>query len=70
MVATGMETEVGRIAGLLTAASEGATPLQERLNSVGRTLGLATLIISVIVFVTGLARDGYGVNWLQLFWWL
>lgn len=67
VVATGMETEVGRIAGLLTAASEGATPLQERLNSVGRTLGLATLIISVIVFVTGLARDGYGVNWLQLF---
>ena len=67
VVATGMETEMGRIAGLLTTALEGATPLQERLNSLGKILGLATLVISVLVFVTGLVRDGYGVNWLQLF---
>jgi Ca2+-transporting ATPase len=67
VVATGMDTEMGRIAGLLTAAPEGATPLQQRLDALGKMLGLATLVISVLVFITGLVRDGYGVDWLQLF---
>lgn len=67
VVATGMDTEMGRIAGLLTTAPEGATPLQERLNSLGKILGTATLIISALVFLTGIIRDGHGADWLQLF---
>ncbi|WP_010013997.1 HAD-IC family P-type ATPase, partial [Loigolactobacillus coryniformis] len=38
VVATGMQTEVGRIAGMLNQADETKTPLQENLNSLGKTL--------------------------------
>jgi Ca2+-transporting ATPase len=56
VVATGMETEVGRIARLIETASPGDTPLQRRLNRLGLRLLWACLAIVVIVFVLGLLR--------------
>lgn len=56
--ATGMNTEMGQIAGLIQAADETETPLQKELARVGKQLGLLVLAISVIVFITGVvARD-------------
>lgn len=57
VVATAMKTELGRIAGLIEDASaEPATPLQRKLDSVGRILVWAALSVVALVFVLGLLR--------------
>ena len=54
VVATGMQTEVGRIAGLLEAAEKEPTPLQQELDRTGKRLSVIMLAICAIVFATGL----------------
>lgn len=66
--ATGMETEMGRIAGLLAGAPEELTPLQEKLNALGKTLGAVTLAICAVVFLTGFLRGEHtGAHLLEMF---
>jgi Ca2+-transporting ATPase len=50
--ATGMQTELGRIAGLLSSAREETTPLQKHLDRVGKLLGLVVIAISAIMVGT------------------
>jgi len=52
VVATGMRTEMGRIAGLLKETEEEPTPLQKELDRVGRLLGLTVIIIAVVMIAT------------------
>ena len=56
VVATGMGTELGKIAALLEQDGENRTPLQKRLATFGRHLGIAVLAICAIIFVVGLLR--------------
>ncbi len=56
VVATGMETELGKIAKMLQEGDEGKTPLQKRLANFGRWLTIICLIICAIVFVLGILR--------------
>ena len=56
VVATGMKTELGKIASMLQDEEEMKTPLQKRLATFGRKLALAVLIICVIVLGMGLLR--------------
>jgi len=56
ITATGMNTEMGKIAHLLDTTEKIKTPLQKRLARVGRNIALATLIICGIVFIAGLLR--------------
>jgi len=56
VVATGMGTELGRIAGLLAATADTQTPLQTRLAVLGRQLAVAALAICALVFAIGLLR--------------
>jgi len=56
VVATGMETELGRIAQLLQEHVDVKTPLQTRLAHFGRYLALAALAICGIVFAVGVTR--------------
>ena len=54
VVSTGMNTEVGRIAGLLEAAEKEPTPLQQELDRTGKRLTVVMLGICVVVFAAGL----------------
>jgi Ca2+-transporting ATPase len=55
-VATGMQTEIGRIAALLEQDGNAHTPLQKRLAQFGKRLALAILAICALMFVVGLLR--------------
>ena len=52
VVATGMQTQTGRIAGMLQAAPTETTPLQKELARVGKRLGLIVLVIAVVMILT------------------
>lgn len=60
VTSTGMNTEMGRIAGLLNNEQETQTPLQQKLAKLGQYLGIVALIACGIIFVVGLL-DGMPV---------
>jgi Ca2+-transporting ATPase len=63
VVATGMQTEMGRIAGMLKEAPEEATPLQRELDRVGKLLGIIVVVIAVVMIGTiMLVEDVSGVS--------
>lgn len=64
VVETGMNTEVGKIAGIISNTIKTETPLQTKLNKLGKTLGIASLVICVVIFVIGLL---YGKKPLDMF---
>ena len=55
---TGMDTEMGKIAGALAAAEEEQTPLQKKLDSLGKTLSFLVLGICIFIFVFNLIMHG------------
>ena len=57
VTATGMDTEMGRIANLLNNEQETMTPLQLKLNQLGKYLGALAIVACAIIFVIGL-MDG------------
>src|SRR5690606_4097316 len=52
VTATGMRTEMGRIAGMLESAPKERTPLQDELDRVGRTLGKVVVAIAAVMIAT------------------
>ncbi|RIK40825.1 MAG: ATPase [Chloroflexi bacterium] len=56
ITATGMETELGRVADLIQTVENEPTPLQRRLDQLGRNLALIALIIVTVIFLFGLWR--------------
>ncbi|MGR8940877.1 MAG: cation-translocating P-type ATPase [Gammaproteobacteria bacterium] len=56
IIATGMDTELGKIAQLLSQDQESKTPLQQRLTQFGKRLALLVLAICAIIFTVGLLR--------------
>ena len=64
VTATGMETEMGKIADLLDSEEEGMTPLQIKLAQLGKYLGIICLVCCAIVFVVGLAN---GIPLMDIF---
>ena len=56
VVATGMETALGRVAELLEEHGGGQTPLQRRLSTLGKRLAVAAFLVCIFVFVSGVAR--------------
>ena len=64
VTATGMQTEIGKIAGLLSGEEETQTPLQKKLASLGKILGFVALGACAIIFVVGLLN---GIDVLEIF---
>lgn len=58
VVSTGMRTQLGMIATMLQSVDEEQTPLQRRLDQLGKTLGWAALIVCGIVLAAGLLQGG------------
>ncbi|MEN8159667.1 MAG: cation-translocating P-type ATPase [Myxococcota bacterium] len=56
VVATGMGSELGQVAGLLGAGGAQQTPLQQRLARFGRTLSIGVLGVCAVIFAAGLLR--------------
>jgi Ca2+-transporting ATPase len=56
VVRTGMKTEIGKIAAMLQEDEEGQTPMQKRLDKLGRILAFASLVIVVVIFLMGVLR--------------
>lgn len=54
VTATGMDTEMGKIADLLSSTKDAQTPLQIKLANLGKTLGIIVLSICAFIFVVGL----------------
>ncbi len=52
VVATGMQTEMGRIAGMLRDTPDERTPLQKELDRIGRILGQAVIVIAIVMIGT------------------
>ncbi|MGL5437667.1 MAG: cation-translocating P-type ATPase [Lachnospiraceae bacterium] len=61
---TGMSTQMGNIAGMLNASPEEITPLQQKLNSLGKQLGMICLGVCVAIFAIGLLR---GMDFFEIF---
>jgi P-type Ca2+ transporter type 2C len=55
---TGMQTEMGRIAGMLEQAPDQSTPLQKELDQVGRLLGLIVVAIAIVMIATIVLVEG------------
>ncbi len=64
VVGTGHETEIGKIATMIQTFEDELTPLQKKLNQLGKLLGTVTLAVVVLVFVVGMLQ-GRGV--LEMF---
>ena len=56
VVGTGMNTEIGKVATMLESVGEEQTPLQKKLNQLGKLLGIVCLAICSIIFILGLIR--------------
>lgn len=54
VTATGMETEVGRIANMLIGEENGQTPLQKKMTEISKTLSIICLAVCVVMFGVGL----------------
>ncbi|MBN2303688.1 MAG: HAD-IC family P-type ATPase, partial [Anaerolineae bacterium] len=62
IVSTGMNTEIGKIADMIQSTEEEETPLQRRLDQLGRTLSVGALIICLMVGVVIFVREATGEN--------
>ncbi|MDO5558313.1 MAG: calcium-translocating P-type ATPase, PMCA-type [Oscillospiraceae bacterium] len=64
VTATGMDTEMGKIANLLDSETETQTPLQKKLAQLGKYLGIMALAACAVVFIVGLLN---GIPVMEIF---
>ncbi len=64
VTATGMDTEMGKIANLLDSETETQTPLQKKLAQLGKYLGIIAILACAVIFVVGLSN---GIPAMEIF---
>jgi len=65
VTATAMNTQIGKIAELISQEEAPLTPLQENINRFGKILGIATIIICILIFAIGFYTSGEFLNMLM-----
>jgi len=68
VTSTGMSTELGQIATMLQQVENEETPLQKKLDNLGKTLGYACLAVCGLVFITGVLRADPNHIWETKLW--
>lgn len=61
VTATGMQTELGKIADLISSETPPDTPLQKKLNHTGKLLGVLALGICVLIFFLGILKNSHSL---------
>ncbi|NSW89354.1 MAG: calcium-translocating P-type ATPase, SERCA-type [Firmicutes bacterium] len=61
---TGMNTQVGKIAGYITKSKPDETPLQKKLAEIGKYISIGVIVVAVIIFITGMLK---GREFLEMF---
>ena len=64
VTATGMDTEMGKIANLLDSEEDSQTPLQQKLAQLGKYLGIIAIVACAIIFLVGISN---GIPVLEIF---
>lgn len=64
VIATGMQTEIGKIAEMLEYSGDTETPMKHRLEQLGKILGISALVICAVIFIIGVL---YGNTILSMF---
>ena len=64
VVATGEHTEVGKIAAMIQSVPDMRTPMQVRLDKLGKVLAIISLVVCVVIFVIGMC---YGRGLMEMF---
>ena len=57
VTATGMNTEIGKIAGLISEVKKESTPLQKKLEKLGKAFGFGTIIIAIVILIIGIVKE-------------
>lgn len=57
VVGTGMNTEIGKIADMLGGESDTQTPMQVRLEKLGKIIGIASVVICIVIFLIGILNN-------------
>jgi len=63
VVATGMQTQLGQIARMIDSVEAEPTPLQKKLDQVGKTLAILAIVISAVIFLLGILQ---GEEWRHM----
>ena len=66
VVGTGMNTEIGKIADMLGGESDTQTPMQARLENLGKVIGTASVLICVVIFIIGILYGRPVINMLMV----
>ena len=64
VIGTGMNTEIGKIAKALTSEDDNETPLQRKLDTLGKTLGYIAMIICFVIFILGVLQGRSALDML------
>ena len=64
VIGTGMNTEIGKIAKALTSEDDNETPLQKKLDSLGKTLGYIAMIVCFVIFILGVLQGRSALDML------
>lgn len=64
VIGTGMNTEIGKIAKALTSEDDNETPLQRKLDTLGKTLGYIAMIVCFVIFILGVLQGKSALDML------